>query len=165
MKWIARLSALAILAAITWWIWATFFPGPETVIRKRLNKVATLNTFDAKEGLIPRVANVQELMTYFAPEIEVVVDTPAQSRQAISGRDDLQQAVLGVRSMLRGLNVEFLDTQVTLSADQSNATVSLTAKARAPGDRDFFVQELKFLLRKINGEWLIVRIETVRTLT
>ena len=137
----------------------------DAVIRKRLDKVATLISFNGKEGNIAKIANVQQFTSYFSTNIEITVDTPAQSKQTLSGRDELTQAALGVRSMLSGLNVEFLDQTITLSADKTEATVSLTGKARVPGDRDLLVQELKFYLRKIDGDWLIVRIETVRTLT
>jgi hypothetical protein len=61
--------------------------------------------------------------------------------------------------------VKFLDLNVTLSPDKTEAVVHLTGEARVPNERDLFVQELKFQLRRIEGKWLIVRVETVRTLT
>lgn len=165
MRILLRLCLVAALLALGWWLWTVFFPSPETVIRKRLDKVATLVSFGSKEGNFARAANVLQLTGYFSTNIEITVDTPAQSRQTLSGRDEITQAALGVRNLLSGLAVEFVDQNITLSPDQSEATVSLTGKARVTGDRDLLVQELKFFLRKINGDWLIVRIETVRTLT
>jgi hypothetical protein len=165
MKIVRRICLLVLAAALGFWLWTVFFPNPQTVIRKRLDKVATLISFTGKEGNIAKIANVQQLTGYFAPNIEITVDTPAQSKQTLTGREELTQAALGVRSMLSGLNVEFIDQTITLSADKTEATVSLTGKARVPGDRDLLVQELKFTLQKIDGDWLIVRIETVRTLT
>ncbi len=165
MKIVVRLFFLAALIALGFWLWTVFFPSPETVIRKRLTKVAALLTFDSKEGQIARIANVQQLAGYFSTDIEITVDTPSQSRQTVSGRDELTQKALGVRMVLTGLRVTFLDPNITLSADKLEATVNLTGQATVPGDRDLFVQELKFFFRKIDGEWLIVRVETVRTLT
>src|SRR5438445_4088249 len=151
MKIFFRVCLLAIIAALGFWLWTIFFPNPETVIRKRLDKVAKLVSFGAKEGNIARAANVMQLTGYFATNIEITVDTPAQSKQTLSGRDELTQAALGVRNVLTGLNVEFLDQTITLAPDKLSATVSLTGKARVPGDRDLLVQELKFYLQKING--------------
>ena len=165
MKILFRLLLLAAVTALAFWLWTLFFPSPETVIRKRIDKVARLVSFGPREGNIARAANVLQLTGYFATNIEITVDTPAQSKQTLSGRDELTQAALAVRNVLAGLSVEFLDQTITLSPDKLEATVSLTGKARVPGDRDLLVQELKFYLQKINGDWLIVRIETVRTLT
>jgi hypothetical protein len=42
--------------------------------------------------------------------------------------------------------------------------VSCTARVNANNSQDFGVQELRFQLRKIEGDWLITRAETVKTL-
>lgn len=165
MRILVRIVALLAMAALGYWLWTVFFPGDETVIRKRLNRVAELMTFDAKEGNIARIANVEEAASLFAREVEIVIDTPAQSRQILAGRDELRQTALAVRMSLAGLTIKFLDINVTLAPDKTNATVNLTGEARVPGDRDLFVQEMRFTLRKVEGKWLITRVETVRTLT
>ncbi len=165
MKLFFRIVLFLAVVALGYWLWTVIFPNPEKVIRKRLDKVATLVSFTGKEGNIAKIANIEQLTGYFAADIEIIVDTPAQSQHTLSGRDELRQAALGVRNMLSGLNVEFLDQTITFNADKTEATVSLTGRARVPGDRDLLVQELKFTLRKMDGDWLIVRIETVRTLT
>ena len=165
MKILFRLGLLTLFAALAFWLWTVCFPAPEKVIRQRLDKVATLLSFNSKEGNIARVANVLQLTGSFAPNIEITVDAPAQSQQAFHGRDEIHTAALAARQNLAGLAVEFVDQTITLTPDKTEATVILTGKARVSGDRDLFVQELKFRLQKINGEWLIIRIETVRTLT
>jgi len=165
MKITLRIAALLALAALGYWLWTVFFPSDEAIIRKRLTKVATLMTFDSQEGNIARAMNVNEAAGYFARDVEIIIDTPAQSKFTLSGRDELTQRALGVRMLLKGLAVRFLDLNITLAPDNSEATVNLTGEARVPGDRDLFVQELKFFLRKIEGQWLIIRVETVRTLT
>lgn len=164
MKIFFRVCLLAAVAGLSFWLWTVFFPNPETVIRKRLEKVAKMVSFNSNEGNIAKAANVLQLSGYFATNIQIVVDTPAQSQQTLTGRDELTQAALAARNMLKGLNVDFLDQTVTVAPDKSSATVSLTGRARVPGDRDLLVQEMKFHLQKIEGEWLIDRVETVRTL-
>lgn len=164
MKLVIRVCLIAAVAGLAFWLWTIFFPNPEKVIRQRLDKVAKLVSFNSNEGNIARAANVMQLTGYFATNIQIVVDTPAQSQQTLSGRDELTQAALAARNMLKGLDVDFLDQTVTLAPDKLSATVSLTAKARVPGDRDLLVQEMKFFLEKMDGSWLIVRVETVRTL-
>ena len=165
MKIIIRLCLLAIVAAIGFWLWTVFFPSAESVIKKQIAAVATLLTFNSKEGQLAKIANVEDLTGYFANGVEIIVDTPVQAGHSISGREDLRQILLGARMALTGLEVEFKDLTVTLDPARTGATVSLTASAQVAGDRDHHVQEAKFTLRKIEGRWIIVRIETVRTLT
>jgi hypothetical protein len=38
-------------------------------------------------------------------------------------------------------------------------------QVQAAGDKDYYVQEMKFTFQKIGGDWLITRVETVRTLS
>lgn len=165
MKIIIRLCLLAVIAAIGFWLWTVFFPSAESVIKKQLSTVAALLSFNSKEEQLAKIANVEDLAGYFANDVEIIVDTPVQARHSISGREDLRQILLGARMTLTALSVEFMDATVTFAPGGTEATVSLTASAQVGGDRDPLVQEAKFTLRKIEGRWIIVRIETVRTLT
>ena len=159
-----RIIGGLLVLAIGWWLYGVFFPSPEAVIRKRLTKIAELASFDGKEGNIARIANVTQLVDCFALAVEVRVDAPAQAQHTFNGKDEIRQALLGVRSALRGLEVTFLDPQISVRADGLAADVLLTAYARLPDDRDQFPQELKIRFEKQERSWLITQIETVRTL-
>jgi len=52
---------------------------------------------------------------------------------------------------------------VAVAPDNQSAVATLTGKGRVAGESDFFVQELKFTLKRVEGEWLIYRVETVKT--
>jgi hypothetical protein len=165
MKILFRLALVAALAGVVWWGWGKLFPKDEEVIRQRVNRVAALITFDGEEGNFAKVANVEEFANLFDMEVEVVVDTPGYAQQILTGRTDLRQQAFAVRSAISSLEVKFLDLNVTVDPNRTNATVLLTGQAKMPKERDGFVQELKFILRKVEGKWLIYRVETVRTLT
>jgi hypothetical protein len=165
MKILLRLVAFAAVVALGWWLWTMLFPNDETVIKKRLNRIATLMTFDANEGNIATAANVSELIGLFDVEVEVMIDTPEFRKQSLAGRDEIRDAALFARKGYAPLEVQFLDLNVVIAPDGTNATVQLTAEVHQSRKRDLFMQELKFVLRKVDGKWLIVRVETVRTLT
>ncbi len=90
---------------------------------------------------------------------------PGRVEHTFSSRDEIMQAAAAAYSALNGIKVEFLDVNVMVGADKQSATAGLTLKAQAAGDKDFIAQEMKFTLQKIDGKWLITRVETVRTLT
>jgi hypothetical protein len=162
--WGVRLVLLGAAVAVVVWGWWTFFPSPERVMRKRLLTLAQLASIAPNEAPLARLANSQKLVSLCLPEVELAVDVPGRSLSTINGRDDLLQAVVMARSTLSGLNVEFFDIEVTLDADRQSAVANLTAKAKVPGDRDFYIQELKFVFKKVGSQWFIRRIETVKTL-
>jgi len=57
-----------------------------------------------------------------------------------------------------------VDVTVVVGTDGQAAQAHLTAKANLPGESMPQVQELKIGFRKIEREWLIDRVQTVRTL-
>ncbi len=164
-KWALRLVVLLVLAGLGYWGWRVWFPGPEKAIRKRLNELAQTASFSGNEGTLVKLAGAQALTTFCTPDVEITVDIPGHSRQTISGHEELLQAVAGARSYANGFNVEFFDILVTVAPDRNSAVAELTAKGNVPREGDFYVQELKFALKKVEGKWLIYRADTVKVLS
>ncbi len=160
-----RLLAAAALIGLGVWGWFLLFPGPEKVIRSRLHILAQTVSFEPKDGAIARGYSVQKAAGFFTTEAEITVDGRGLEPLHFSGRDEIQQALLWPARSLRGLKVEFLDINVTLNPDQQTAKANLTGKWTLAGDREFNVQEFDFLLRKVDGVWLIYRVENVKTLS
>lgn len=147
------------------WGWFLFFPGPEKVIRSRLYTLARSVSFEPKDGAIARGYSAQKAAGFFTLDVEVNVDIRGMELKQFSGRDEILQAVLmGMRSV-RGLKVEFLDINITLGSDRQTAKANLTGKWTLAGERDFNVLEFDFLLKKVDGVWLIYRVDTVKTLS
>src|SRR5215472_9425874 len=163
-RWLLRIIALATLIAAGYWLWNAFFPSPERIIRKRFDAIARTASFSARESGFAKFDNATRLAAFCTPDVQITVDIPGASRRSISGRDELLQTLMFVRSNVNGLSVEFLDVNVQLDNDKTSAVVNLTAKGRVSGERDLIVQELKFVLNKIKGDWLISKVQTVKTL-
>jgi hypothetical protein len=163
-KWSWRLVLLVVLGGLGFWGWSVLFPGPEQVIRKRLNNLARTASFSSQEGTLVKLAGAQALTAYCTPDVEIIVDVPGHSRQTITGQDELRTAAAAARTYASGCNLQFFDIIVTVAPDKQSANAELTARANVPRERDFFVQELKFALKKVEGKWLICRAETVKTL-
>jgi hypothetical protein len=160
-----RLVGAAALIGLGVWGWFILFPSPEKVIRSRLNRLAGTVSFEPKDGIIARGYRAEKAAGYFTADVEVSVNVRGIEPMVFSGREEIQQRALGAARLLRGLKVEFLDINVTLGPDKQTATANLTAKWTIPGDREFNVQEFNFQLKKVDGEWLIYRVETVKTLS
>ena len=163
-KWLVRGALLAALIVAGIWGWRILFPGAEQVIRKQLNDLAKAASFRANEGPLAKLSNAQKLTTFCTSDVEITVEGPGRSPQTFSGREELVQTAAGIRSFVGSMTVEFLDTTITVVPGQPIAFANLTLKVNASGEKDFLVQELKFTFKKIDGHWLISRVETVKTL-
>jgi hypothetical protein len=165
MKIAFRLVLLAAAAALGCWLWTVFFPSPEKVILKKIASLAATATFSAADGNITRASKVSNLIGFFSTDAEISVDAPELGAHTLSGRDEIRETAAGGFTSLTTLTVQFLDVSVRLGADKQTADVSCTARVNAGDKKDYGVQELRFRLKKIDGDWLITRVETVKTLS
>ena len=165
MKIAFRLVLLAAVAILGCWLWTVFFPGPEKVILKKIASLAATATVSAADGNITRATKAGSFISFFSTDAEVSVDTPELGAHTLSGRDEIRDTARAAFALLTTLNVEFLDVTVRLGAGKQTATATCTARVNAGDKKDFGVQELHFQLKKIDGAWLITRMETVKTLS
>jgi len=165
MKIAIRLALLGVLLGLGFWLYTVFFPGPEKVIRKRLAKVAQLASIRQGQGLLSRAASIQELANCFDSMVEITLNWRGRSDHSLAGRDEIIEAAKLAHGQFKTLEIEFLDMNVMLAPDKQSATVNLTAKVTSSDNRDFQVQEFNVTLKKVNGEWLIFKVETIRTLS
>ncbi len=166
MKW-PRLLVSAVVAALVVWFWTILHPSPEKLIRKQLDGLARAASFAAGDGTLAKMAGAARLAGFFSTNIEVEINGPGRMQHHLSGVEEVQQAALASRASSQSLNVTFPDVSVLVGGDHQSAVADLTLQARFAGvtDADSIVQELKVTFRKIDGRWLIVKVETVRTLS
>jgi hypothetical protein len=100
----------------------------------------------------------------FANDAQIVVDVSGAGARTLSGREEIREATLGGFASLHSLSVRFLDATAKTGMDRQSAEVSCTAEVRSSDSKDFGVQELRFQFRKIGKDWLVTRVETVKTL-
>ena len=165
MKLAVRLALLAAVIAAGVWLWTVLFPSPPEIIRARLSRLARDASFRSSEGTLAILNKAEKIAGYFSTNVEVDLDIPGRLEHSFIGREEIIQAATAAHGAVGGLKVEFLDVEAAVGPDPAVATADLTLRARAEGDRDDIVQEMKFTFRKIDGDWLITRVETVRTLT
>ncbi len=155
--------AAAVLAAAVLAAWLLLAPSPEKVIRHRLGDLARIASFGPNEGPLAKLLNAEKLAAFFDGDAEVRLDL-GNVVQRLSGRDMLRNAAQTARSTLTSLTVDFRDVNVFVGPDRQTAEVDLTALGSVPGEQDALVCELKFLLKKSGRDWIIRRVETVKTL-
>ncbi|HTR42036.1 MAG TPA: hypothetical protein VMH87_10515 [Pseudomonadales bacterium] len=165
MKYLPRIIFLAIAAALAVWLWTVFFPSPEKVIRKQLLSLAGDVSFSPGQNNLVKIAHAQSIADFFATNVVLDLTLPEHPEQTTLGRDEITQAALVTRQQLTELDVKFPDINVTVAPDQNSATADVTVEGNVSGERDAILQEVKFTFQKVDGHWLISRVETVRVLS
>ena len=161
MKW-SRLILLAVVAALGVWAWTALHPSAERLIRKQLDGVARAASFGSGEGSLATLAAADNLGDFFSTNADVQVELPDRQEHRLAGREEIRQAAMAARAAVQALSVTFPGVAVTVNADQESAVADVLVLARVPGERDTIERQMKFTLRKIDGQWLIVKVETVR---
>ncbi len=165
MKIVFRIVLLAALAALGIWLWTVLFPSPEKVIRKRLTELARTVSSSPNESDLARLAAARSVAGFFAATVELNVNLPELGQRNSMDREEITQLALMSRSRAGGMHVKFPDISITVAPDKQSAVADLTVEANVSGEHDSMVREMKFTFRKTDGQWLITRIETVRTLS
>ncbi len=165
MKIALRFILFAALAAIGVWLWFVLFPSPEKVIRKRLVELARAASSSSGESDLARLVAARSVAGFCSTNVELAVDLPELARNSLMDREEISRMVYVARSRAGGVQVKFPDINITVAPDKQSAVADLTVQVNVSGERDPFLQQMKFTLKKIDGQWLITRVETVRSLS
>jgi hypothetical protein len=165
MKIVFRFVLLAALAAAGVWLWTVLFPGPEKAVRHQLVKLAKDVSFSGSAGGWSRLAGAESVAGFFDTNVEVNINVPGHEQHTFTARAEITQAALVSRKEVSSLSVQFPDINVTVAPDKNSATADATAVVNIAGEPEAIVQELKITFVKSGDQWLIRKIETVRTVS
>jgi len=150
------------------WKRDVLFPTETTRVRNALVQLASDTSFGPSEGNIGAVRRVSAVADRFAADSSIDVDILGSGSFQLTGRDEVQQRLMAARRFVRKLVLQFHDIVVDLGADETTASVHLTATADAVGEGryqgGFDALEFELALRKVEGRWQIERLRTVPTL-
>jgi ketosteroid isomerase-like protein len=164
LKRVASILAVVLLMALGFWLYRELFPGDESRLRGLLANVAKAATLRANENPLVRLAEANKLAGFFSEDVVVHIDVTGLEGKEIQGREELQQTATAARASLQSAEVQFPDARLEIAPDRESATAEVTATADINGEKNTVVQELKVLFKKIDGQWKITRVDTVRTL-
>jgi hypothetical protein len=163
MKLAIRLILLAIASGLCVWLWIYLHPTPQEAIRRQLVALAKCATLEKREGNVPATLRADEFSEFFGREVALNLEPRAVFADSIE-RSEIARGVFAIRTTYRSLDVKIFDPVITIGADQKSAIVELTVNVAGDGDRHLLVQEMKFTMKEVDGNWQIIRVETVKTL-
>jgi hypothetical protein len=152
--WMVLVAGVALGA---WRMW----PSEEKRVRRVIEGLAKDASFTSGEGNISRISKVNSIAERFTVDAELHVDQVVPVDAALRGRDTIQGLLMAAVPLMGAVQVDVHDLQVTMG-EEGTASAILTASAKTGGKRaDFNAQEFELRLRKVEGVWLIARVEAV----
>lgn len=163
-SWIRRVVLLAVVAGLALLAWRWLHPDDESLIRTRLSRLAGDVSFARGEGSFAKLSYADKVVGHFTREVEITLGGQVPELAGIHGRDQLRELALGARAQAQQVKVQFLDVKPAVDPGGLEATAVLTVLADVNGEKNAVAQELEMTLSKTTGEWLIRRVEAVKTL-
>lgn len=163
MKLAIRLLLLAIAIGLCVWLWIYLHPTPQEAIRRELVALGKTATLEKREGNIAAGLRANEFSEFFGREVALNMEPRAVFPDSVE-RSEIARVMLNIRTSYGSLEVKILDPIITVGADQKSAIVELTVNVAGDDDRHLLVQEMKFTMKEVDGNWQIIRVETVKTL-
>jgi ketosteroid isomerase-like protein len=166
MQKLVRLVIVLALIGLGFGGWRILH-SPERLIRSRLQHLAGAASFEPKDGTLVRAYKINQIPEFFTPDVVIVFDLRGFGHWNLEGRDEVREKASGALSgqVWSGMEMKLRDISVTLGPDKQTAVANLTSEITVNGQRDFIVTELNVMFRKVDGKWLIYRVETVKTLS
>lgn len=157
IRWGATVAVIVGAALIAW----RSMPSEEARVRKAVEAMARAATFSGSEGNFAKLAKVETIASGFHPDAEIHVDQVLPIDAALRGRDAIKSVLMAGAPQVGSVTVDVHDVQVVLGGP-GEAQVSLTASAKTGGARgDFTAQEFDLRMEKVEGKWLVRRLEAV----
>jgi hypothetical protein len=146
------------------WLFRILFPGDERLIRQLIAQVADAVSIKPNEHPLVKLGAANKLGNFFSEHAVISYDAVGLDSRTINGREELIQIAAAARANLQNADIRLLDVYVLIDADKQSASANVVASATINGSKEPLVQEFKITLKKFDGDWLITRADSVRTL-
>ena len=137
--------------------------GPEAEIRKQLDELQELVSYQSEEGDLASLTKVKRLGGLFTEDVAIRLSGFGATRR-VQGRKQVRQAAMAARSQAASLEASLHDIVVQLGEDEMSATVEATGRAKVSGENSSMVQDFRFGFEKTEDGWLIAEVKTMEAL-
>ena len=164
MNKLLRLSLAGLALVAGFWLYQRLFPRDEDVIRRELQQLAATASVRPGDSTLIRLGGSNKLVQSVTADVVLNLSDTGTYFSSIQGRDQLRETLMAARASVQQVEIEFVDVTVGVAPDRLSANALLTVIVHLNGERNSNVMEVRMDLSKVEGDWLISRVETVKPL-
>lgn len=142
------------LAVVVW----LRLPNRERIIKSRLHGLAAAISIQPGESQLVRAANASRVLDYFTSDVAFELEG---INVPLRDHGDLREAALAARASLREAEFQFHNIELRFPESGEAATAYVTVLGMLNRQTNSFVRELKFSLRRVEGQWRIAEVKDV----
>ena len=163
MSRVLRIGLVVLVAAVAAGLARSWLVSDRRLIARQLDDLAVTLSVEGNEAPVARMAAAARVGRFVTDDVIISADGGSST---VEGRDGVVALAAQARGASGALRVSFDDVQIALT-DPTGATVYMTASASsrdAQGASLLDAREVSVTLRKVEGAWLIARVDVLRTL-
>lgn len=131
----------------------------EAAIRRTLSKLDKALDQPGEEGLVNSISAARTISKFFTEDAELDIGPPMH---VLKGRAEFSSSMVHVRQQAQFIKVTIQGMEVTLSEEIPSAAkvaLVLEGQIKVPGENASEFREYDLLMTKVDGDWLIDRVE------
>jgi len=136
----------------------------EKKIAEQLEQICDLTEIHSAESGMQQATKGRQIGQYFNTQTTFDLTNAGYRKYEIANRQELVQRVIRGRMKLEKLELALHDPGITVDGDRARVEVQGTARGSRRGEQGQFFEShlIEVILRKKDGEWLIVAARHIR---
>lgn len=160
-----RIAGVAALLAAAVAAFLFLRPSDESRIRRLVEEMAPLASFDSRKGNIAFLGDLRKLVSRFQPDAELHFEEVGTVSLGSFNATQIEQLAISARQAVGNLAVTIDPVEVTLDGDQAaRARFGVTART-GQGRGEIQGQGFEARLARVEGRWKITRLEALPLLS
>jgi len=159
MKTNGSIYVAVVFAVLTGYFVYQWWFNPNRMVKARLGEIATALTIPAGEAELGRITRLAQLRKLATADVHVRV---GRNGPDLTSRDAVLGAVGAFTPPPGGWNVDFLDANVVVNADETArayVTADVTTRNPETGGQTLDSREVTFSFVRQDGVWLVSEAE------
>ena len=160
-RWLAGL-AVGLLLLGGWMAYRWLFPPDEVLVRRVVKQACNAASWGAGTGALGKLAGVDTLAGLVSPDVEVLLNYQGPHSGRLRGRDEIRSIAAAMRLDKAWLKVDVEGMEASVVEPGLSATAVVALVVTYDGGSQPLSNDFGIDLRKIDGDWLITRVEPIR---
>ncbi len=142
------------------------FPNEIDLIKKQLSFLEKIVSYDKPLAPLAMLSRSNKLKKVLNTSVTISIQTENISKKTIKSIKEVTQALFMLTKYANTFDLDFVDSKITVDDNTAQVNTTIRGIGTKSAGKDFYeAAEVIIFLAKINGKWLITKIQTVEVIS